>query len=315
MSADGSRIASPTIRLQSAPFDGVALALILFLVFSWGLNQVAIKVTNQGFNPVLMVSARSVLAGILVFLWCQYKKVPLFNNDGTFLPGIIAGTLFGAEFILLFVAIDFTSVGRATLMMNMMPFWVAIGSHFLLGERMTIRSVIGMLIAFAGVFLVFADRVSTANPDAYIGDLMALAGGVMWALTNIVIKKSTLNRAAPEKVLLYQLSVASIIPLPFITLSGPLIRSPDMLSIFAFFFQAVFIVAFTYLLWFWMLRRYPVSKLSNFAFITPAVGVLMSGILLGEALGWKIFAALTLIALGLIIINRPPRTNRHETAA
>ena len=96
--------------------------------------------------------------------------------------------------------------------------------------------------------------------------------------------------------------------------SGPLLRSPDMLSVIAFLFQAVFVVAFTYPLWFWMLRNYPVSKLSNFAFLTPAFGVLMSGVLLGEALGWKIFAALTLIALGLIIINRPVRNGSHKAA-
>ncbi|WP_374833322.1 DMT family transporter [Paenochrobactrum pullorum] len=300
--------------MQPAPFDGMALALVLFLMFTWGLNQVAIKVGNQGFNPMLMASARSVLGGGLVFLWCQYKKIPLFNPDGTFWPGILAGLLFGSEFVLIFMAMDYTNVGRVTLMMNMMPFWVAIGSHYLLGERMSLQAVIGMLIAFAGVFLVFSDRVSSVGAYAYIGDLMALAGGIMWSMTNIVIKRSSLTRAAPEKVLLYQLAVASIVPLPFMALSGSLMRSPDMWSIIAFLFQALFVVAFTYPLWFWMLRRYPVSKLSNFAFLTPAFGVLMSGILLSEALGWKIFAALILIALGLIIINRPVRTGSHKAA-
>ncbi|MNW11327.1 EamA-like transporter family protein [compost metagenome] len=57
-----------------------------------------------------------------------------------------------------------------------------------------------------------------------------------------------------------------------------------------------------------MVRRYPASKLSNFAFLTPAFGVLLSGVLLNEHLGWKIFVALALIGLGLIIINRPAKT-------
>lgn len=306
---------SPAPNMQPAPFDGVALALVLFLMFTWGLNQVAIKIGNQGFNPMLMASGRSILGGLLVFMWCQYKKVPLFNKDGTFWPGILAGLLFGSEFVLIFMAMDYTNVGRVTLMMNMMPFWVAIGSHFLLGERMSLQAVIGMLIAFGGVFLVFSDRVSSVGAYAYIGDLMALAGGIMWGMTNIVIKRSALTSAAPEKVLLYQLAVASLVPLPFMALSGSLIRSPDMWSVIAFLFQSVFVVAFTYPLWFWMLRRYPVSKLSNFAFLTPAFGVLMSGLLLGEALGWKIFVALVLIALGLIIINRPVKSDSHKAAS
>jgi drug/metabolite transporter (DMT)-like permease len=91
------------------------------------------------------------------------------------------------------------------------------------------------------------------------------------------------------------------------SLSGPLIRDPDMLSVLSFLFQSMFVVAVTYPLWFWMVRRYPASKLSNFAFLTPAFGVLLSGLLLNEPLGWKIFAALGLIGLGLIIINRPAK--------
>jgi drug/metabolite transporter (DMT)-like permease len=293
--------------LQPTPFNGVAVALVLFIMFSWGLNQVAIKVGNQGFNPMLMSSARAVVGGALVFLWCQYKKVPLFNKDGTLYPGLLAGLLFATEFIFIFMAMDYTNVGRVTLMMNMMPFWVAIGSDFLLGERISLRALAGMVIAFIGVFIVFSDHISSSGSYAYIGDILALAGGIMWGMTNVVIKGSTLTRAAPEKILLYQLSVASIIPLPFMSLSGPLIRSPGLWSILAFLFQAVFVVAFTYPLWFWMLRKYSVSKLSNFAFLTPAFGVLMSGILLGEALGWKIFVALIFIASGLIIINKPSK--------
>lgn len=306
-----SNLSSPAPQMQPAPFDGVALGLVLFLMFAWGLNQVAIKVGNQGFNPMLITSARSVLGGLLVFLWCQYKKVPLLNKDGTLWPGTLAGILFGSEFALIYMAMDYTNVGRVTLMMNMMPFWVAIGSHFLLGERMSGRAILGMLIAFAGVFLVFSDHISSTHNNAYVGDIMALIGGIMWGMTNIVIKRSALSRAAPEKILLYQLAIASLVPLPLIGLSGSLIRSPDLWSVAAFLFQAVFVVAFTYPLWFWMMRRYPVSKLSNFAFLTPAFGVLMSGILLDEPLGWKIFAALTLIALGLIIINQPVKTGNQ----
>lgn len=286
-------------------FDGLAVALVIFLMFTWGLNQVAIKVGNRGFNPMLMAAGRAALAGICVFLWCYWKGTPLFRRDKTLWPGLLAGLLFGAEFVLLFLAMEYTSVGRVTLMMNIMPFWVAIGGHFLLGERMSIRAFIGMCVAFAGVFLVFSDHVSRPGPDALFGDMLALFGGILWALTTIVIKRSKLVYASPEKILLYQLAIAALVPLPFLGVSGPLVRDPDILTAVSFLFQSLFVVAFTYPLWFWMIGRYPISKLSNFAFLTPAFGVLLSGILLGEPLGWRIVAALVLIGAGLIIINRP----------
>jgi hypothetical protein len=72
-------------------------------------------------------------------------------------------------------------------------------------------------------------------------------------------------------------------------------------------FQAVFIVAFTYLLWFWLVRRYPASGLTSFTFLSPAHGVILGGLLLNEPLSMHIFMALALIAAGLFLVNRPAR--------
>ena len=75
----------------------------------------------------------------------------------------------------------------------------------------------------------------------------------------------------------------------------------------ALVFQAVFVVAFTYLVWFWLVRRYPASGLSSFAFLTPAFSVLMGGLILGEPLSMRLFLALAMIAIGIFIVNRPRR--------
>ena len=164
-----------------------------------------------------------------------------------------------------------------------------------------------MVIAFIGVYIVFSDRVARPGPLALYGDIIAICSGFLWGMTSLVIKRSRLVSAPPEKVLLYQLVVASVVPLPLLGAAGPIIRDVNMLSIIAFLFQSLFVTAFTYLLWFWMFRRYSVSKLSNFAFLTPAFGVILSAVLLGEHLSWKMFASLFLIAAGLFVINRPPR--------
>lgn len=173
-------------------FDGLAIALVMFIMFTWGLNQVAIKIGNRGFNPMLMAAGRAALGGLCVFLWCYWKRIPLFGRDGTLKPGILAGLLFGVEFVLIFLAMELTSVGRVTLMMNVMPFWVAIGSHFLLGERMSMRAFIGMCVAFLGVFVVFSDHISRPGPNAVYGDLLALISGMLWGMTTLVITRRAL---------------------------------------------------------------------------------------------------------------------------
>lgn len=288
--------------------DAAAVAIMIFLTFSWGLNGAAQKISNLGFNPVFGSLFRSVLGALLIYLWCVARGIPLFNRDGTLSAGLLAGFLFGAEFLCIFIGFDYTSLGRGSLMINTMPFWVLIGAHFLLGERMSMARLAGVALAFAGVFVIFSDKLGAPGPNAWIGDLLTLASGVLWGATSLVIKGSRLNNASAEKLLLYQLVVAAVMSAPLLLIAGPVFREVSSLSVGALLFQAVFVVAFSYLVWFWLMRRYPASGLASFAFLTPAFSVLIGAVLLDEPLTWKIGLALVLIAGGLIIVNRPTRT-------
>lgn len=286
--------------------DGFAAGAMLLLTLSWGLNQVLIKIANVGYNPVLLSVGRSAVAAMLVFAWCRWRGVRLFERDGTLPAGLAVGLLFGIEFALLFFGLDFTSAARGTLMINTMPFWVLLGAHFWLGERITAGKLGGLVLAFAGVALVFSDQLSMM-PGGMKGDLMLLTAGILWAATTIVIKRSRLSTASAEKTLLYQLGVSAICSIPLIPLAGPILREPSWLSTGSFFVQAVYIAAFTYVLWFWLIARYPAAGLSSFTFLSPVFGVLFAVALLGEPFSWRILVALVLVAAGLAIVNRPAR--------
>jgi drug/metabolite transporter (DMT)-like permease len=80
----------------------------------------------------------------------------------------------------------------------------------------------------------------------------------------------------------------------------------------ALLFQAIYIVAITYVMWFWLVRHYPASGLASFTFLTPAFGLLFAGLILGEPLGATIFIALVLIAAGLVLVNRAPRQSVEQ---
>jgi drug/metabolite transporter (DMT)-like permease len=287
--------------------DTLAVGMMLMLTFSWGFNQVLIKVSTEGYSPIFLTFARSAMAAMLVFVWCHFRGIRLFEKDGTLVSGTIVGLLFGAEFALIFIGLDYTTAARGTLMINTMPFWVLIGAHFFLGEKITPIRFCGVLLAFAGVALVFSDELSLPDASALMGDVILLVAGMLWGATTIVIKASRLATARPEKTLLYQLVVSSLMVVPLIPLGGPVLREPGLLSTGSLLFQAAFIVAFTYLLWFWLVRRYPASGLTSFTFLSPVHGVLLGGLLLNEPLSVNIFIALTLIACGLFLVNRPAR--------
>jgi len=284
--------------------DTLAVGMMIGLTLSWGLNGVAAKLSNTGYDPVFLTLVRSALGGALVFFWCRWRGIRLFEADGTLWPGLLAGFFFGLEFLLIFVGLDYTSAARSTLLVNSMPFWVLIGGHFLLGERMTWRKVAGLLLAFGGLVLIFSDKLNPLGPDTLIGDLMSLGAGLSWAATYLVIKRTRLVYAGPEKLLLYQLGVAAVLAAVLLPFSGPAIRDANAVATWALVFQSVYIVAITYVLWFWLIRSYPASSLASFTFLTPAFGVLFAGLILGEPLGTTIFLALGLIAVGLLLVNR-----------
>jgi drug/metabolite transporter (DMT)-like permease len=287
--------------------DGLAVALMILLTVSWGLNGVAAKLTNTGYSPVFLAVVRSAIGGLLVFLWCQWRGIRLFERDGTLWVGLLAGALFGLEFLLIFIGLDYTSVARSALLVNTMPFWTLLAGHFLLGERISGRKLAGLVLAFGGLTLIFSDKLSLPGPDAFFGDLLSLGAGLAWAATMIVIKGTRLVHIAAEKLLLYQLLGAAVLSAFALPIGGPLIRDGNAVATWALLFQAVYIVAITYVLWFWLVQRYPASGLSSFTFLTPVFGVLFGGLLLGEPLGATIFLALGLIVGGLVLVNRSPR--------
>ena len=287
--------------------DMAAAAIMVGLTLSWGLNYVAAKISYAGYDPVFVSIARSVLGGLCVFGWCRLRGIRLFEADGTLIAGIAVGALFGVEFLCLYVGLEYTTVARNTLLVNAMPFWVLIGSHFLLGERINARKFGGLALAFCGLAAVFADGIVAGTDATLTGDLLSLGSGVLWALTSIFIKRSRLVEASAEKLLLYQLAGAAVVGLLVLPFVDAPIREVAALPTLALLFQSFYVVAVTYVLWFWLLTRYPASSLSSFAFLSPVFGVLCGALFLGEPLTIKIFLALALIAAGLIIVNRPIR--------
>lgn len=298
--------AVPAFQRRDA-IDAFAVIVMVCLTLSWGLNNIAAKLSNTGYSPIFLAMVRSAGGAALVFLWCRWRGISLFERDGTLLTGLLAGLLFGAEFLLIFVGLDYTSAARSTLFLNTMPFWALLGGHFVLGERVSGRKIAGLVLAFAGVALVLSDGLSRPGPHALAGDLMSLGAGLAWALTLMVIRGTGLSRAGPEKLLLYQLSVAAVTAAMLLPFFGPAIRDANPIATGALVFQTVYIVAVTYLVWFWLIRRYPVSGLTSFTLLTPVAGVLFAGLILGEPLGVSILAALVLIVGGLWLVNRSPR--------
>lgn len=292
-----------------------AVLALVVLCGSWGLNQVAIKVSLWGFPPAFQMGARSLVAAVLVFLWCVVRRKPLFQSDGTLGPGILVGVLFGAEFLVLFFGLQITSAARGALFVYLAPFVVAVGGHFWLGETLNGRKLVGLCGAFLGLALAFSDKLSLPTPDALWGDALCVVSAILWGLTTIVIKGSTLNRVAAEKTLLYQLVVSAVVGFALSFLLGERVEPGLAMAVLpAFLYQAIWVAAITYVAWFALIRDYPASLLSAFTFLAPLFGVAFGAAVLNEPLSPQFLAALVLVALSIYLVNWGARRRAPEPA-
>lgn len=289
--------------------DTTAAATMVVLCALWGLNQVAIKVAIDGISPVMQAGLRSIGAVALLWAWSALRGVRLVERGAPHHLGIVVGLLFAAEFVLIYWSLAFTTASRAVVVLYTSPFVIAIGAHlFVPGERLRAAQVAGLLCAFAGVVFLFADALRLPTWRELIGDTLMLGGAILWGITTIVIKATRLARISPSTILFYQLGTSALV-LPIASLafgeSGITATTPLVLGNLAF--QIVIVAFASYLAWFWLVTRYPASRLSAFSFCTPLFGVLAGAVLLNEPVTPALLVALALVAVGIYLVNRTPR--------
>ncbi|WP_415920607.1 DMT family transporter [Tateyamaria sp. SN6-1] len=278
------------------------VALTLFSL-NLGFNQVVIKFGNGGFQPVFMAGLRSLGALVLLALWMRARGVSLRLPAEGRAGGIIAGLLFAIEFLFLFSALDLTTVARASIVFYSMPVWLALAAHVLLpGERLTALRGVGLILAMAGVVIALADRGS--GQGSLLGDLMALGAALCWAGIALCVRVTPLSRIPAEQQLFWQLLVSAPVLIVVAPAFGPLIRDLTLIHWVSLGYQMVFIASFGFLFWFWLMKIYPASGVASFSFLSPVFAVVLGWLVLGETIGLRIWVALALVAVGLVLINR-----------
>lgn len=304
--------------MSSSPkphLDAVAIAILLGCCLFWGLQQVLVKTTVAEVPPVFQAFVRFAIATVAIAAWCLWRGVPLRGArepSGAWGAGLLAGALFAGEFACLYTGIQYTTASRITLFVYCAPFWVALLlPRFIPGERLAGAQWLGLAGAFCGVALALSDSLlgptSASHPLGWLGDALGLLGGLLWALTTVVIRSTPFARVAPEKQLLYQVAMSTA-TLPLLSLALGETWSLQ-LSTFAWVsiaLQALVGAFISYLAWMWMLAHYPATKISVFVFLTPVFALLFGAGWLGEPVTATLVGALALVATGIVLVNRRP---------
>ncbi|HYD96806.1 MAG TPA: DMT family transporter [Noviherbaspirillum sp.] len=290
------------------PLDTLAVLTMLVLCVLWGLQQVAVKLAAPDMGPVLQIGLRSAAAALMVYGLMLVRGQRLSLRDGTFLPGIGAGILFALEFLSVAVGLQYTTASHMSVFLYTAPIFTVLGLHwFIPGERLGPLQWAGALAAFAGIAVAFSNGFDSTSRDwsaMLAGDALGVLGGIFWAATTILIRRSALSEAPPAVTLFYQLGTCGAILVAVGVINGQAAGAAFTPAVWAsLFFQAVIVAFGSYLVWFWMLRHYLASRLSVFAFLTPMFGVGFGVLLLHDPLDPRFVAGAVLVMLGVVMVN------------
>lgn len=293
---------------RKAHLDTLAVSLLLGCCLFWGLQQVLIKATIAEIPPMFQASLRLIGATALLWLWCAWRRIPLFSRDGSLAAGLLAGALFGAEFACIYLGLQYTSASRLTVFLYTSPFWVAVLVPFwVTSEKLRGLQWVGLLCAFVAVVFALREGFSGGTVSTAHGDLLGLAAGMLWGLTTVVIRASSLSRIRAEKLLFYQLAVsAAAFPVASVALGEAWVWHFSPFGLTSLALQTVMGAFASYLAWMWMLGRYPATKISVFVFFTPLFALLFGALWLGESVTPGLLGALATVAVGIVLVNRKP---------
>jgi drug/metabolite transporter (DMT)-like permease len=284
----------------------MAVILMVVLCLSWGFNQIAVKLALPDIPPYTQAAVRSVGGLLIILLVAWLRRIPLFERDGTLKAGLLAGVLFGLEFIMIYRGLVYTTASRVAVFLYVAPFVVALGSRRFLGEHLNNLQWSGLALSFAGVALAIGVPQPSVDATVILGDLMAVAGGILWAATTLVVKGSRLARAPAEKTLAYQVAVSVPILVLSAALSGETItHTPGAVALASIAYQTFWVVGVTFLIWFFLIKSYSASKLSSFTFMTPLFGVIGGHLIMDDPLSLAFAGAALLVMAGLYLVNRP----------
>ena len=301
---------APSIAVPKARFNPLPLYIGLFCLV-WSFAFVAGKIGVTYCPPLILLSARFLLAGILILgisavrgdEWqMTWRDVAVFAILGVANNALYLG--------LGYTGLKTVSAGLGGLIVSANPVFTAMLAALLLGEPLTWRKAAGLLLGIVGVGFIVWHRMSVGT-DSLHGILFTLA-----SLASIVVGTILFKVLAPRGSLWIGNGVQSLAGglavLPFALIFSNLsdvVPNVQLLSAFAFLVLGGSILG--YLLWFHLLKVCGATAASAYHFVMPPLAMLFAWLVLGEHVEGRDLLGIIPVALGIYLVTRPAAVRKE----
>jgi drug/metabolite transporter (DMT)-like permease len=298
---------APSVTVPRSTFNPLPIYIGLFCLL-WSFAFVAGKIGVTDCPPLLLLTARFSLAGILILgitalrgdVWSlSWRDVAVFATIGVANNALYLG--------LGYTGLQTVSAGLGGLIVSANPVFTAALAALFLEEALTWRKITGLLLGISGVGFIVWHRMSVGT-DSLHGILFTLA-----SLASIVLGTILFKLLAPKGSLWIgngvQNLAAGIVLLPFafsFASVSDIVPSARLLGAFAFLVLGGSILA--YRLWFHLLRVCGATAASAYHFLMPPLGMLFAWMVLGEHVEFRDLLGIVPVALGIYLVTRSPAT-------
>ncbi len=282
-----------------------AATLVTLLALLWAGNPIAIKMALPDAPPIRQAWMRFVLGGATVLLWALVTRTPLTIERREIRPLLILGTIFTVQIALLNLGINYTSAGHVAILLNAYPIYTVLLAHFFVpGDRLSASRAAGVLVAYAGVVLLFS-REFRVHSGFLLGDLLASGSAFLLGVRTVYLNRAV-QRIEPVKLLLAQVgfSVPCYLLVSLLFEAAHPYRWTWGLGL-SLGFQGIIVAGFNFILNLHLLKTYRPSALAAYFLTTPLFGVLLSWLVAGEAVTTRLLLSAALVVGGIALASRP----------
>jgi drug/metabolite transporter (DMT)-like permease len=295
------------MRRDLAANAGAFVAAILF-----GASVVAVRVAVWEIPPLTLAILRFGQGGILLLLFLLLWARDLLRIRGRDVPYLL---LLGAIFFTIFpvtfnMSLRLTQASRGALMLATMPLWSVLLARAAKKERLSARQLCGVLLTFAGVGIVLAERGLT-----FVGTGLSLAGDALMLVTALcgavygVLAKRMLTRYKALTVTAYAMMLGTLLLVPASFLEDPFSAMARMHAntVMLVLFLGIFGGAIGYFLWTFALTRLSPTQVAVYVNLNPMIATLLGATLLAERLTGIFIAGFVAVLGGVLLVNLPGR--------
>ena len=290
-----------TIRKKGTKSKAIfALALVCIL---WGTTWIASKEGVSHMPALQLAGIRQLIAGILYVGFFFYKGAALPKGK-EWIPILVLSFL---NFImsngLSTWGVQYISAGLGSIMGAIFPLWLVVIGLFISKEKLPRNAIIGLLLGFSGVCIIFSDHL--LNPDFRKGIILSLIATWTWAFATLYTKQQAMN-FNPYFSLGLQMLISAVALISFTSATGnavPVSKIPWQ-SWAAIAYLIVFGSLIAFICYLYALQNLPTEQASIYAYINPIVAVLCGWIVFGEKVTIFITIGGLVTLLGVYLVNK-----------